>query len=49
MFSTFLNMTDADHLPNLLAMKEKIGDELYKKESELQSQIRTLSNILHKR
>lgn len=36
-------------MPDLLDMKEKIDGEVYNMESELQSQIRTLSNILHKR
>lgn len=48
-FSTFLNIKDVHHLPKLLKMKASIDDELYSMESELQSQIRTLSNILHKR
>lgn len=49
LFNKFLNMKDIDDLPDLLDMKSKIDDELYNMESELQSQIRTLSNILHKR
>lgn len=48
-FSKFLNINDIDHLPNLLDIKGKIDDAVYSMESELQSQIRTLSNILHKR
>lgn len=48
-FSTFLNIKDVHSLPDLLTMKSAIDDELYSMESELQSQIRTLSNILHKR
>lgn len=48
-FSTFLNIKDIRRLPKLLEIKEKIDDELYGMESELQSQIRTLSNILYKR
>lgn len=48
-FATFLNIKDANHLPNLLKMKAKIDNELDGMESELQSQIRTLSNILYKR
>lgn len=48
-FAKFLNIKDLHHLPDLLDFKEKIDDEVYNMESELQSQIRTLSNILHKR
>lgn len=48
-FSAFLNIKDVHHLPDLLKIKTSIDAELYSMESELQSQIRTLSNILHKR
>lgn len=48
-FSAFLNIKDVHHLPDMLKLKDAIDDELYGMESELQKQIRTLSNILHKR
>lgn len=49
LFGSFLNIKDIDHLPDLAEMREKIDNELYGMESELQKHIRTLSNILHKR
>lgn len=49
LFNKFLNIKDIHHLPDLLDIKAKIDDEIYNMESELQSQIRTLSNILHRR
>ncbi|KAJ6634962.1 Mitotic checkpoint serine/threonine-protein kinase BUB1, partial [Pseudolycoriella hygida] len=46
LFTQFLNIKDIDHLPSLTEFKERIDDELYNMESELQAQIRTLKNIL---
>lgn len=49
LFTKFLNIKDVNHLPNLIDFKSRIDDELYNMESDLQSQIRTLKNILHGR
>ncbi|KAG4074414.1 hypothetical protein HA402_000393 [Bradysia odoriphaga] len=49
LFTKFLNIKDVNHLPNLIDFKARIDDELYNMESDLQSQIRTLKNVLHGR
>ncbi|XP_041449804.1 putative mediator of RNA polymerase II transcription subunit 26 isoform X1 [Drosophila obscura] len=47
-FGELLNM-QADKLPALREMRDIIEEECYRMDSELQKQIRTLSNILHRR
>ncbi|XP_017153887.1 uncharacterized protein LOC108163237 [Drosophila miranda] len=47
-FGELLNM-QADKLPALRDMRDIIEEECYRMDSELQKQIRTLSNILHRR
>lgn len=47
-FSDLLNM-QADKLPQLQPMRKIFEEECYRMDSELQKQIRTLSNILHRR
>lgn len=47
-FTDLLNM-QADKLPDLQEMRNVFKEECYRMDSELQKQIRTLSNILHRR
>ncbi|KAH8297965.1 hypothetical protein KR018_003202 [Drosophila ironensis] len=47
-FGELLNM-QADKLPKLQEMREIFDEEAYRMDSELQKQMRTLSNILHRR
>ncbi|XP_037923202.1 checkpoint serine/threonine-protein kinase BUB1 [Hermetia illucens] len=48
-FTKMLNIKDVDRLPDLMDMKSNMDDEASKMDSELQTQIRTLSNLLHRR
>lgn len=48
-FGSMLNIKSQDILPNLLDIKMRFDEEAMKMDSELQSQIRTLSNLLHRR
>lgn len=48
-FSKMLNISDIHNLPNLNQIKRVLDEECIKMESELQTNIRTLSNILHRR
>ncbi|XP_055375084.1 mitotic checkpoint serine/threonine-protein kinase BUB1 [Condylostylus longicornis] len=48
-FSKMLNIPDIKCLPSLKEINDQMREECLKMDSELQSQIRTLSNILYKR